>query len=260
MTRPIGGARLILPNVTRDFFTFEQSSGRVTYLGSLRDPDDVPSATLAIAIGAFFLTEDIAPYEAVHGIKVDAAVARQWLAPLRDGGDSAELHELFSLSLAVPMVGIGGLWTAARWLHARSPIALTVIGVMAGLALAAVPISSYQKAWTLSKDITSRLSDEIVMPQLQASARVRSTLPPFPAWATLVDGTTKDAALMRACLYRLSRSRKAPMRAGELADELPSLGIGQSASRIGKVLRAQPCFFQPYAGLWQVGRPHDAKT
>ena len=244
-----------VPTDSLDHLLLEDERARVKYLGSMRDPDDVPSATLALAIGALFLTEDKAAYEAVHGTRVDTAQLRGWLDPLRDGGDAAELQQMFSLSLAVPMLGLAGVWNAARWLYSRSRLAFISAGVTAAGVMLFTPAESYRKAWAFSKDVVSRIGDDIVMPQLQATDRIRSALPPFPEWNDLVQGTGRDAALTRACLYRLARCRKAPLHAGELANELPMLGIGQAASRVGKMLWGNPCFFQPHPKQWQVGRP-----
>jgi hypothetical protein len=238
-----------------DQMLLEDERKRVMQLGIVQDPDDVPSATLALAMGALFLTEDKAAYEAVHGTRVEAGQLRRWLPPLRDGGDAAELQQLFSLAVALPMVGIAGAWNAARWLCSRSQVAfISAAGFTASVMLFA-PSGFYQKAWAFSKGVLSTISDEIVMPQHQATDRIRSMLPQLPEWNVLVQGAGRDAALKRACLYRLSRSRAAPLRAAELSIQLPMLGIGQEASRVGKMLRGTPCFFQPHPRRWQVGRP-----
>jgi predicted nucleic acid-binding protein len=227
---------------------------RITSLETV-DPDDVPSATLALAIGALFLTKDNAAYEAVYAKPATAKTREGWLEPLRSGGDSAELQQLITMVSAIPTLTSAGVWHSVRWMHARSPIGILAAGVVTAALLLSIPASSYRRALDGMIVGASRLHEEIFQPYFEAMARVRGALPPFPPWDDLVDCTTRNAALTRACLYRLVRSRGTPLRASEIASELPFLGIGQAAPSVGKVLRGDPYFFEPYKGRWQVGRP-----
>jgi predicted nucleic acid-binding protein len=222
------------------------------------DSDDVPSATLALAMGALFLTKDNAAYEAVYAKPATAETREGWLEPLRSGGDSAELQQLITMASAIPTLTSAGVWHSVRWIHARSPIGVVAAGLVTAALLFSIPGSAYRRACDGIKVGASRLHDEIFQPYYEAMARVRGALPPFPPWDDLVDGTTRNAALTRACLYRLVRSRGTPLRASEVASKLPFLGIGQAAPSVGKVLRGDPCFFEPYKGRWQVGRPAKA--
>jgi hypothetical protein len=95
------------------------------------------------------------------------------------------------------------------------------------------------------------------MPNTYANGAIQRDLPPFPSWDELVDATSKDAALARASLYRLARSRQTPASSREIADDLPEIaGLGQTAARVGRVVRRYPSFCETQASefmAWQVG-------
>ena len=50
-----------------------------------RDPDDVPAARLALAVGAYFVSTDGGPLEAVYGRPVDASIHDKWVTTLKSG-------------------------------------------------------------------------------------------------------------------------------------------------------------------------------
>jgi hypothetical protein len=228
---------------------------RVDRLGLELDIDDVPSAVLALAMGAFFVSVDAAPHETVYGRRMSAAERCAWLPILHAGGDSAELQRLAAFTNAVPLLAAWGGSHVVRRLWGYSP--LLVLGAGAAVSLFAMqfPRERYRAGWDVLVRGISVLSTHVYQPQYDALARFRSALPPFPSWDDLVEHLTRDGALARACLYRLSRSRSSPATAGKLAEELPELRIGQAPQRIGKVLRRYDCFFEPYRGLWQLGSP-----
>jgi len=221
----------------------------------LLDVDDVPSAVLALAMGAFFVSEDGAPHETVYERTLSAAERRAWLPILHAGGDSAELTRLVAFTGAVPTLTVMGGAYVARRLWTFSPLLLLGVVSLAALLAMRVPRDRYRAGGQAIFTTLSVLTTHVYQPQYEALERFRSALPPFPSWEDLVADLSRDAALARACLYRLARSRKSPMKARELADELPALGIGQAPQRVGKVLRRYECFFEPYRGIWQLGSP-----
>jgi hypothetical protein len=219
----------------------------------LLDVDDVPSAVLALATGAFFVSEDGAPHETVYERTLSAAERRAWLPFLHAGGDSAELTRLVAFTGAVPALAVMGGTYVARRLWTFSPLLLVGVVALAAVLAMRVPRDRYRAGGQAILTTLSVLTTHVYEPHYEALERFRSALPPFPSWEDLVADLSRDAALARACLYRLARSRKSPMTARELADELPALGIGQAPQRVGKVLRRYECFFEPYRGIWQLG-------
>ncbi len=83
------------------------SPGEVERVDALRDRDDMPSAMLALALGAFYLTEDGPARLAVYGVDLEPEERRKWLEPLRCGGDAGELWKLILTATAVPTLAGG---------------------------------------------------------------------------------------------------------------------------------------------------------
>ena len=77
-----------------------------------QDPDDVPSATLALLLEAFFLSGDRRPLRAVYG---DAGLAghEEWVSILKAGGDAGELGRSFTLAVNVASLAGQGVGLAA---------------------------------------------------------------------------------------------------------------------------------------------------
>jgi predicted nucleic acid-binding protein len=222
-------------------------------IDKLPDRDDVPSATLALVLGAFYVTEDALARFAVYGVDADAEERRNWLAPLRCAGDAGELHKLAVIASAAPILTVTGVWYLGRWLHKKSPLALA-IGAGVGLFLATrLKPETYRTVGTALGLAALQFADGVIRPYSENIESFRAVLPAFPLWEDLVAVNGRDAVLARACLHTLGRSRQNPMTVSELADELPDLGIGQSVQRVGKILRNNECFFEPYKGYWQLG-------
>lgn len=219
----------------------------------LPDRDDVPSATLALCLGAFYLTEDAASHFAVYGKDADAEERRRWLEPLRCGGDAGELQKLMAITSAVPVLPIAGLWAFGRWLYGKSPWALAIAAGLGLLAASRVKRETYYSAGDFLGQALTYYVEGLLGPYYENVERFAQMAPATPSWDNLLGTNDRDSVLTRACLHALSRARKVPISATELASRLPSLGIGQNAQRVGKVLRNNRCFFEPYFRLWQVG-------
>ena len=84
-----------------------------------KDPDDVPSATLALALGAFFLSDDRAALRAVYGYDLDLAGHRAWVDLLKAGGDAGELGTMMFSVVMIPTIAGAGLFELGRWLVGR---------------------------------------------------------------------------------------------------------------------------------------------
>jgi predicted nucleic acid-binding protein len=225
----------------------------------VEDADDVPTATLAIALGALPITKDHAPWKAVHGARTDAAHLDLWLSRLMSIGDRAETEKLLSFTLAgVAAPGVAALHWGAK-LYRHSPLAFGITATLIVGAAFCVPPPMYRSGWDAIKIGIGNFNDAIMTPNVQANDELQRELPPFPAWEDLVAETSRDAALARACLYRLARSRRTPATVGRIVEDLPTLGIGQEAPRVGKVLRRYPCFAELAPKWWQVGRPNAAR-
>jgi predicted nucleic acid-binding protein len=217
------------------------------------DPDDVPSATLALALGAFYVTEDADARFAVYGKEAKAAERNNWLDPLMCAGNAGELHKLVAIASAAPVAGIAGAWRLGRWLYEQSPWALAAAVGVALFSATRIKKETYHATGRAVGEGFMRFSDGVMLPYNENVQRFRAMLPDPPSDEELLADIDRDSVLMRTCLYRLARSRKSPMAVRDLANELPEVGVSTNVQRVGKMLHNNGCFFEPYRGLWQVG-------
>jgi predicted nucleic acid-binding protein len=93
-----------------------------------QDPDDVPSAVLALLLEAFFLSEDGNPLRAVYGVVPPRH--REWVNILKAGGDAGELAKNFTLAVNITALAGHGLASGARRVGAAtSPWLLVAAGI-----------------------------------------------------------------------------------------------------------------------------------
>jgi hypothetical protein len=140
-------------------------------------------------------------------------------------------------------------------LYRFSPLLFLVAMVGLSALAASIPRATYGERLNDIKVGFYWLDQALFTPHRHAEQLLRIQLPPFPAWDELVGATTRDAALGRACLHGLTRSRTTPALASQIAKRLPELAIGQTPARIGTALRCFPAFFEVTSRQWQVGRP-----
>ncbi len=220
-----------------------------------QDADDIPTAMLALAMGAMPVTMDPRPWEAVYGVKADKTELQEWLTLLMRVGDLTETESLMTgTHMTLGSVLVGGAYGAVA-LYRLSPIAFAAVAAGIAAALQCIPKPASAKVWDAMRSGFETYNETLAQPHHDATEHLRPQLPPFPNWGILVDATSRDAALGRACLFRLSRTRRLLPRASGLANQLPELAIGQDRMRVGTVLRRYPAFFEPYAMRWQVGLP-----
>jgi hypothetical protein len=226
---------------------------------AVRDPDDVPSVILSLALGAFFLSEDHAAVRAVYGEEVDLEAHRGWLDVLRCSGDAGELGKMVFGASMLPAIAGGGAIEAGRWVSRKfSPWALLPIGL--GLLLLARRHLDSERLAGL-RDGAGKLAwgfAHIYLRYQGEYERFRAAAPPAPAWNRLTAETAPRAVLWRACAYCLARSPGGHRAASELAGELPALGVGQGEALVREVLRDGGCFCETYTGRWQLGSPAPA--
>jgi predicted nucleic acid-binding protein len=220
------------------------------------DPDDVPSAILALALGAFFLSEDRRAVQAVYGDCADLGEHRNWLAMLRSGGNAGELGTMVFAAAMVPTLAVGGTIEAGRWVsRSLSPWALLPIG--AGLVALAYRYVSKER-WVGLGGGVGKLALGLMYLHanyLREYERFRAAAAPTPTWEELAGEVDRPSLLQRGCMHTLARSADGCLSASALAPSLPALGIGQGEALVRQALRGSGCFHQPYAGRWQVGHP-----
>lgn len=222
-----------------------------------QDPDDVPSATLALLLEAFFLSGDRRPLRAVYG---DAGLAghEEWVSILKAGGDAGELGRSFTLAVNVAsLAGQGVAGGVRRVAGAASPWVL----LLAGLSLA----GWYFKASSETKQRLGSAAGSVLTRVLGAAIayeevhrRFASAAPITPGWESMAASIPPGAVLGRACLHTLARSTGNDRSAAELAKELPFLGVAQGDAKVRQILRGGGPFAEVWRGRWQAGQPGPA--
>ena len=220
-----------------------------------RDPDDVPTATLALVLGAQLVSDDGRPLRAVYGPDAESADFRGWVDTLKTGGDAGVLTQLqrrqeHAVGLAGSLA-FGAFKLAWTKIH---PIAAVLLGGAAAYAYRRASPAARQHA----ADTVRMLAEN--HNAVASSARHKtdaflSAAAAMPSWPHIADSLPPEAVLLRACLYTVSRRGRGDYSARELATALPALPVAQSEAKVRAILRGSPAFHQHQRGRFQVGRP-----
>jgi predicted nucleic acid-binding protein len=218
------------------------------------DSDDVPSAVLALVLGAYYLSKDKTALRAVYGDAADLVKHDKWLEILKAGGNAGELGQM--INALVGVVGLAGYGVVAG-VRRLPPIA--VIGGL-GLFGAAAAVAYRRSSETSRQSLRAGFGRfatgvaELFAAYQMYTREFRQAAPPSPPWANLAAASSRDAALLRACLYSLSRSRASDRSALELSRVLPDIGTGRGEAKVRTALRASTLTSETWRGRWQVGR------
>ena len=200
-----------------------------------QDPDDVPSATLALLLGAFFLSEDGNPLRAVYGAIPPRH--REWVNTLKAGGDAGELGS--DLTLVVNLTALAGHGLASgtrRVAAATSPWALVAAGLGAAWWYLSRPASTRQRVSSAAGSVLNCVVGAAIAYE-EARVQFARAAPKTPDWASLAAALPPAAVLGRASLHTLARSPGCDRSAAKLAAELPYLGVAQGEAKVRQVLR-----------------------
>jgi predicted nucleic acid-binding protein len=217
------------------------------------DPDDVPAVRLVLATGGFFLSDDRPALTAVYGSAVDFGRHTKWVGALMAGGDAHELGNALETGALLSRI-VGGVALSAGRRVASS-------GAIAGLSLGAALIA-YAHA-TPNRRAKARAAAgmagavilQTFVSYLEASGEICSLAAPAPA-AVHIALTSDRARLTRACLLAFGQTAHSTHTARSLREHLPTnLGVPSGEAKVRSVLREYGCFFEPYAGHFQLGRP-----
>lgn len=236
----------------------ESEAGEIAQLERI-DPDDVPSATLARLLGAFYLSEDKTALRAVYGPELDFEIHHAWVDAIRYGSNSAQITGVSQAALVVPAMLGEGLFGAGRFLYSKSP------WLLAGTILALVGLGCL--AWRSDQDkvkgALASLGDGLLAIgktitafrnyALDCQAAFSRVFPIVPNWQDMWGSHNCEQVLARHCLYSLAREPRGHLSAVEMHEGLPFYVRGQQ-NTVRKVFREYPCFQEVGRGRWQVGR------
>lgn len=227
-----------------------------------RDPDDIPSVMLAMLLEAFYMSEDLTASKAVYGREVTRNEASRWVDVLRAGADAGMVGSAFQVAGIIPTAVGAGLWEGFdrltgqlnSWAKLGIGLALVAKSVAGGVYL--YRRQPAERRLSIRGGLLDALEfgGALLIESERASSRLSRAVPDQPDWDQLLRERDRGLVLARACLHTLARSRRSHLSAVELAEELPKLGIEQSAPAVGRVLKDRPtCFEEVYTGRWQVG-------
>jgi hypothetical protein len=224
------------------------------------DPDDAPSAILALCLGAFFLSHDRAPLEAVYGEGIDIEAHRAWLRILRSSGDAGELGKLVLVSAITPTALVMGAFEGGRWISRRlSPWALAAL-ILGGALLAYehVPGDTWHR---LRSGLGAGFLafGDLYVRYLAAHRTFAQASAPAPSWPELTDCLPTAVLCTRACMSALAAGPSGARSSAEFAEgELARLGVEVAPQMLERYLADAGCFRSLDDGLWQLGHPAEA--
>lgn len=225
----------------------------------LKDPDDVPSATLALALGAFYLSEDGAATTAVYGERRHNDELRAWRRGLSAGGDAGaialglETTVLLVDALRSGLIELATLTTRGvpAWLKG---LLLAGVAGVGGYQLHQLDSSVRERMVNALKGLTA-FGGAVALEYTEAGAKLDRVYAPRPELSVLMEERGADAGLLRATLQILARSRSNWLSAAELAASASLPQVTQAEKRIRELLRAQTSAIEIGRGRWQLGEP-----
>ena len=217
-----------------------------------QDPDDVPSAVLALLLKAFFLSRDRKPLRAVYGDE-DLSGHQAWVDILKAGGDAGQLGKTLTLAANLTALAGQGMVSGARRIAAAtSPWVLIAAGLGAAWWYSNRPPGTRQQVTSVAKSVLAGAVSAVAVYQ-EVQGRFTSAAPKTPGWQSLASDLSPGAVLERACLHTLARSPGSDRSAAELTAELPRLSVAQGEAKVRQVLRNGGPFAEIWRGRWQAG-------
>jgi hypothetical protein len=240
---------------------------RLDYLGlppetsKYCDPDDVPTATLALLLNAPLLSRDKAPLRSVYGEPFDHVAHAQWLDQLRAVGDLGPLGRFAGAIDSILGLAASGAFQAGTAAARRVPWPWLVVGAVAAAGAfhyAVKPETRQRVQAGLGAGLVSvgETVVEVVSAREAARRQFESLLPVQADWSEVADRRGDEATLARASLYHLARSPQSNLSAAELAAALRLTdGFPRGEAKVRATLRREDAFNEPYRGRFQVGGP-----
>ena len=228
-------------------------------LSQYGDPDDVPTATLALLLGAPLLSKDKNALRAVYGDAFDYDRHVNWLDALRAGGDLGPLGSLIQVS-SMFIAGLGvGSYRGIKALARQVPWSWLLFGSVVSVSVVNHLLPEVRKQHVLSVagnvlGFAGRAFAEVSALHSAARTQFEALSPAPPQWADPPATLGTEATLERACLHTLARSPNGDLSAAELSQRIGAdAEVSSGEAKVRTTLRGHACFDQPYRGRFQVG-------
>ena len=167
------------------------------------DADDIPSVTLALILGALYLSEDRPALRAVYGSDADLWRQGQLLELLRAGGDAGQLGEILQLITGL-IGGLGAAGVKGAWQRLGPAGLLVVAGIV---FMGSRRVSTETKA-KLRSGLTAGLTAfcEVYSEWQSHLRRFGAASPNLPSWQEIAGTNLSTDVLTRACFFNLARA------------------------------------------------------
>lgn len=221
----------------------------------VRDPDDAPTATLALLLGAYLLSGDHAPLYAVYGPDADLTEHNKWLGMLQSGGNAGVLRQMQKDNEETIAFAGRSVFTVLELLWTEvSPIAALLVGGAAMYGYRRMPPATRQR---IADAITSLLAQHAQVADWykRETDAFLAAAAPIPTWKQMAQTLPAEAVLTRACPHTVARAGRGDDSAGQLATVLGFVPVPHSETRIRTVLRSTSAFHQHARGRFQLGQP-----
>ncbi len=226
-----------------------------TALSRLLDPDDVPSASLALILEAPFMSADRRAVQAVYGPGHAVWRHNELLALLRDASDAGQLREVATIAAFVPAAPLYGLVRLVGLIAKTAPIMLLPLGLTVLWAGSRIPGDTRRQIGEVAGRM-AQMAGHAAAFYLDLRTRIEVATPPQPLWSELAVEQSAGAALTRACMRSVARNPRSHLSAAELTASVPDLGFAQHEKAVRAALRRLrgTAFEEVYRGRWQLGR------
>jgi hypothetical protein len=216
------------------------------------DPDDVPSAALALLIQGAFISGDRQASRAVYGGSATAKSQAELLKLLTILSNSVELESAISGMVAIPALAIAGLGQFLnRLVRTAHPGLLAAGGVVLALGTTSRPVRALLRGMT---EAVAEIGIELAEPYGDLRRHASAAKPLAPPSSELATELSLEDAVLRSCIHALARQRETAS-AAELAAQLRGIRA-YDAGKVRRVLRAhsQTVFHETSRGRWQLGK------
>jgi len=236
-------------------------AARLTLLATpgIGDPDDLPTANLALLLGAPLLSKDPKPLTAVYGDGLVYSAHIDWLDALSAGGDIGAFgRALYGLVLIGAVFGMAGVDAAQALLKLVPwPIAVGLSGLAAVAFWRFVPPDTKNKIVRGTKTgarVGLELLGDVMTNYAEARKEFNALAAPSSDPSDFEHSLSADATLTRSCLYYVARHPQPQLSASELHDHLQGrLEVPAGEKKLRAVLRSTPSFVEVYKGRFQLG-------
>lgn len=223
-----------------------------------RDPDDLPTARLAMALGARLVTRDGALLEATYGPGRTSSDHAEELIPTASAlTASGQLHEMETLTALLPAVMVAEVAGLVR----RFPF-LGVVGAVAAASALRSPERRRQlqtSAQRVSTGLGAALKVWISVHETISEQFARYE-PVLGSLAMTTEELDTDAR-PRIVMWMLARRGHADASAADLASSWPSSGQHlRSTTAIRSILHTGSVFTETTRGRFQLGTPLQPPT